>query len=267
MKLGLLGRPRLLVALLAIEALLILPTAWLLRIILGRGMDFLPRVDRLLVPNGIAWAELLFVDRLHVSLVLVSISVGATAWFLIGAAMPAAFVSSLCDQDRGVRVAERTVRHAPALWRIALKGFGILACALLSVLPFIGLLFLQAKAAPSYEAYLRIALVVLAIGLPTSAVISAIVDAARLFHLEGAKQPFAKARALVRAYPLRLIALSLGYGLLWLVFVGGFLFGIPLVVGSLGRVVFWRTLFVTTRLVLRSARLLAIRQTIFIVSK
>ncbi len=258
MRIGLLGRPRLLFTLLLLETALVWPVAATVRALLGGALDGRPRRDALLALDASAWAELLFVDRLQVATVIVPLLIALAAWAMWSAVLPAIWKSALADDERGALVAERTIRHAPGLLNLMLRGWLVRAGFLLPAALVAWALAIRAQAEPSFAAFAQLGLIGLGIGLPSWAIASIVIDAARLLHLDGVHRPIAHAIGRLRPRPLGYLALGLGYGAAWLLVLVLYVAVLPAAARTLAGLLIWRLLFVTTRLVLASGRLLAV---------
>lgn len=255
---GLLARPRLLAALLALEALLVAPTGWLLTVLLGRGADTTLRTDALVQLDARAWAEWLYVDQPRLGALLLPLALALVAWWLIGAALPATFFSSLVLEDRGAAVVQHTTRFAPSLWRLSVRG-GVLRLALL--VPSVLVASALAHSAHSFRDYVRVVWVAAALAVPALVVAGVWLDIARLLLLVGEPRPIRAAWNELCRQPARLVALGAGYTVAGVVVAVGFVLGAPaLAMAASGWVVWmWRALWVTARLVIASGRLLGVQ--------
>lgn len=255
---GLLGRPRLLAGLILLEALLAAPTGWLLTVLLGRGADTTLRTDALVQLDARAWAEWLFVDQPRLGALLLPLGLALLVWWLVGAALPATFFASLVLGERGPAVAAYTVRFAPSLWRLALRG-ALLRLALL--VPSALVAWALFHSAHAFADYVRSFGIVAALAVPGAIVASVWIDIARLLLLVGEERPIKAAWVELRRRPARLIAIGAGYALGGAIVTMGFLYGAPTMAMAVSGMVMWtwRALWVTARLVIASGRLLGVQ--------
>lgn len=258
--LGLLGRPRLLACLVACELLVVLPIEATARLLLGRAADLQPATRLLVELDAQRWAELLFVEQRSLGVLLAPLLVAVAVWILLGAALPATFLSALERGERRLAVAEATLRHAPRLWRLALEGLVVRALLLVPAALVAWALMSHARIEPSFRGYVAATAGTLGLALPAWALGSVLVDAARVAALDGERRPFAVAGQALRRRVLPFVGVAFGYGLAWLGLVAGYLGGAKWVVGGAAATLFWRALFVSARLVVASGRLLAVAQ-------
>jgi hypothetical protein len=106
-----------------------------------------------------------------------------------GAALPATFFSALALGERGVLVAERTARHAPSLWRLALRGV-LLRLVLLVPSVLVGGALL--RGARSFADFQRASIGAALFALPALIVATVWLDIARLLSFVGETRPIDK---------------------------------------------------------------------------
>lgn len=247
-----------LLGLLALEAMIVAPAGWLVHVLLGRGADTTLRTDALVQLDARAWAEWLYVDSPRLGALLLPIGLALIVWWMIGAALPATFFATLVLDEQGVAVAERTMRFAPSLWRLSLRG-GLLRLVLL--IPSALVASALAHSARSFDDYVRVAWLGAALAVPAFVIADAWIDIARLLLLVGETRPVRAAWSELRRRPARLLATSAGYALAGVVVGVGFLLGAPaMAVATSGvAMVTWRALWLTARLVIASGRLLGVQ--------
>lgn len=258
MRHGLLGRPRLLLGLLLLEALLVAPTGWLLTVLLGRGADTTLRTDALLQLDARAWAEWLFVDQPRLGALLLPIGFAVVVWWMVGAALPATFFAALGLGERGAAVASYTVRYAPSLWQLALRGVLLRLALLVPSALVAGALF---RSAHSFTDYVHAMGIAVALAAPALVIATVWIDTARLLLLVGEERPIRAAWGELRAKPARLITLGAGYALAGAIVTAGFVLGAPAMAMAMSGLAVWtwRALFVTARLLVASGRLLGVQ--------
>lgn len=257
MKQTLLGRPKWLLVLVALELVLVAPIGAMVRALLGRGGERTLQHAQLAALDAQAWAELLFIDRAAFGALLVPLLLALVVWWAISAVLPATFVSALVRQEDDIGVAVDTAKFAPSLWQLSLRGMFV-RVVLFAPAAVIGAVL--ARGATSYATIHRALVVGGIVTLLGAALATAWLDLARVHLLDELEpRPIARALATLRQRPLVFVAIAFAYGAAWLVVVAGYTMLLPLFAATAVRSWVWQGLFVTARLLIASGRIVGLQ--------